>query len=112
MDYNERKKGQRIQGRPVLGVHSYLPEAIRRYRVDEVIIAIPNAPGTVVRRVLEMCKAEGIPTKTVPGVNELIEGRVSLKEIRDVEITDLLRRMPGDAGYRGDCQLFEPGHRL
>jgi FlaA1/EpsC-like NDP-sugar epimerase len=94
VDYDERKKGQRIQGRPVLGVHSYLPEAIRRYRVDEVIIAIPNAPGTVLRRVLEMCKAEGIPTKTVPGVNELIEGRVSLKEVRDVEITDLLRRLP------------------
>ncbi len=93
VDYNERKKGQRILGRPVLGVHAYLPEAIRRYRVDEVIIAIPNAPGTVVRRVLEMCKAEGIPTKTVPGVNELIEGRVSLKEVRDVQITDLLRRV-------------------
>ncbi|MBN9391317.1 MAG: polysaccharide biosynthesis protein [Chloroflexi bacterium] len=94
VDYDERKKGQRIQGRPVLGVHSYLPEAIRRHGVDEVIIAIPNAPGTVVRRVLEMCKTENVPTKTVPGVNELIEGRVSLKEIRDVQITDLLRRMP------------------
>ena len=94
VDYDERKKGQRIQGHPVLGVHNDLQEAIRRYRVDQVIIAIPNAPGTVVRRVLEMCKAEGIPTKTVPGVNELIEGRVSLKEVRDVEITDLLRRLP------------------
>lgn len=94
VDYDERKKGQRIQGRPVLGVHANLPEAIRRYQADEVIIAIPNAPGTVVRRVLEMCKAARIPTKTVPGVNELIEGRVSLKEVRDVQITDLLRRQP------------------
>lgn len=94
VDYDERKKGQRIQSHPVLGVHGDLPEVIRQFRVDEVIIAIPNAPGTVLRRVLEMCKTAGIPTKTVPGVNELIEGRVSLKEVRDVEITDLLRRLP------------------
>ncbi len=112
IDFDERKQGQRILNHPVLGTHDNLLAAIRAHKVDEVIIAIPNAPGTVLRRLVDTCKIAGIPAKTVPGVYELIEGHVSLKEVRDVQITDLLRRQPvaqdtaAIAGYlTGACVL-------
>ena len=62
--------------------------------IDEVIIAIPSAPGRVVRRVADDCRSKGIPFRTMPGIFELIGGKVSVSRLREVDITDLLRREP------------------
>jgi FlaA1/EpsC-like NDP-sugar epimerase len=62
--------------------------------VDEVIIAIPSAPGSVIRLVADVCRLKGIPFRTMPGIYELIGGKVSVTKLRDVDITDLLRRDP------------------
>jgi FlaA1/EpsC-like NDP-sugar epimerase len=59
-----------------------------------VIIAIPSAPGHLVRIVNDVCRIKGIPSRTVPGVYELVGGKVSINRLREVDINDLLRREP------------------
>jgi FlaA1/EpsC-like NDP-sugar epimerase len=63
-------------------------------RINEVIIAIPSAPGNVIRQVAEICQARNIPFRTMPGMYELIGGKVNVSRLREVDITDLLRREP------------------
>ncbi|HMD82774.1 MAG TPA: nucleoside-diphosphate sugar epimerase/dehydratase, partial [Anaerolineales bacterium] len=60
--------------------------------IDQVIIAIPSAPGKLVRLVDKICRIKGVPSRTMPGIYELIGGKVSVSRLREVEITDLLRR--------------------
>lgn len=60
--------------------------------IDEVVIAIPSASGKRMREVLANCRAAGVPCKTIPGVGELLEGRVLASQIRDVSLVDLLGR--------------------
>jgi len=59
-----------------------------------VVFAIPSAPGQVLRTVTELCRQKSIPLRTMPSINELIGGKVSVSRLREVEITDLLRRQP------------------
>ena len=59
-----------------------------------MIIAIPSAPGQVVRLVADICRLKNIPFRTMPSIHELIGGKVSVNRLRDVDITDLLRRAP------------------
>jgi FlaA1/EpsC-like NDP-sugar epimerase len=62
--------------------------------VHEVIIAIPSAPGRIVRLVADVCRLKGLPFRTIPGIYELLGGKVSVSRLREVTITDLLRREP------------------
>jgi FlaA1/EpsC-like NDP-sugar epimerase len=64
------------------------------HRAQEVVIAIPTAPGPVVRFVTDTCRAHGLTFRTMPGVYELIGGKVSVSRLREVDISDLLRREP------------------
>jgi len=64
------------------------------HHIDEVIIAIPSAPGQLLRMVNDVCRLKGIVSRTMPGMYELIGGKVSVNRLREVDITDLLRREP------------------
>lgn len=57
-----------------------------------MIIAIPTASGKEIREIVEICQSIGVPTSTLPGINEILNGRVSLGSVREVQIEDLLRR--------------------
>ena len=92
LDDDAAKRGKWIGGVRVLGRVDELVEYLKTLDVDQVIIAMPGAGGTVVRRVAEMCRQSGIESRTVPGVFELLDGQVSVSRLRTVEITDLLRR--------------------
>ena len=94
IDDDPAKQGMKIQGLPVLGDREYIPEAVRDYKVSQAIIAMPTASGKTIRRFVELCKEAGIETKTIPGIYELLSGQVSVNQVRDVEIEDLLRREP------------------
>jgi FlaA1/EpsC-like NDP-sugar epimerase len=63
-------------------------------QVDQIIIAIPKATGSVVRAVADDCRSAGVMSRTIPGVFELLGGSVSVSRLRQVEIADLLRRNP------------------
>ncbi len=94
LDDNPDKQRQQIHGIPVVGTLTDLSRAAITRRIDEVIIAIPSAPGRVVRQVAEACRIKGIPFRTMPGIYELIGGKVNVSRLREVEIADLLRREP------------------
>jgi FlaA1/EpsC-like NDP-sugar epimerase len=94
LDDNPAKQKQQIHGVPVVGTLSELPQVLERYKVDEVVIAIPSAPGRVVRVVADIARLKGVPFRTMPGIYELLGGKVSVSRLREVDISDLLRREP------------------
>jgi FlaA1/EpsC-like NDP-sugar epimerase len=97
VDDDPRKRGDRIHGVRILGTTDDLPHLLRDNRPDEVLIAIPSAPGSVRRGILDVCAAEGVPVKTLPGLHELIAGDLNLAgQIRPVQVEDVLGRQPVD----------------
>ncbi|MEO6056328.1 MAG: nucleoside-diphosphate sugar epimerase/dehydratase, partial [Gemmatimonadales bacterium] len=94
VDDDRAKRGHRLCDLPILGPLAKIPEIIRRHEVEEVIIAMPRAPGAVVRQVVRAALDSGVKTRTVPGIFDIISGRVAVASLRQVEIQDLLRREP------------------
>ncbi|HNB54684.1 MAG TPA: polysaccharide biosynthesis protein, partial [Anaerolineales bacterium] len=94
LDDDRSKIKNQIYGIPVDGPLGELARVVRTHRVDEAIIAIPSAPGRVVRRVTEACRKINLPFRTMPGLYELLGGKINVSRLRDVDITDLLRRQP------------------
>ncbi len=94
VDDDVRKKGSRIHNLPVFGKIGLVPELVKRHDVHEVVVAIPTATGTQMRRILAVCKQAKVDVRTIPGINSLIDGTVRVNQIRDVAIEDLLGRDP------------------
>jgi len=94
VDDSPDKLKKDIHGVRVVGSLADLERVLRRYLSPEVVMAIPTAPGSVVRLVAEICRVNGIPFRTMPGMHELIGGKVSVSRLRQVDISDLLRREP------------------
>lgn len=94
LDDNPDKQKQQIYGVPVIGKLTDMARVLDLRQVDQVIIAIPSAPGRVMRLVSDVCRLKTIPFRTMPGMYELIGGKVSVSRLREVDITDLLRREP------------------
>ena len=94
LDDDTEKQGQRIYGVPVVGALSDLPKQAQLLKADEVIMAIPSAPGSILRQAAEARRQADVPFRTMPGIYELIGGKVSVNRLREVDITDLLRRQP------------------
>jgi FlaA1/EpsC-like NDP-sugar epimerase len=112
LDNDPAKIGRRIHGYQVLGPLDSLSKVVKTYRIAEVIIAMPSASGTVVRGIVDQSRELGIDAKILPGILELIDGKVSVSRIRNIEIADLLRRKPvamelSNPGYiEGECVLI------
>ncbi len=94
VDDDPQKRDMSIHGVPVLGGSEEIPRLARQLGVQQVIIAMPSAPGRSIRRVLELCERAGVRAKSMPGIYELLDGKVSVRQLRDVQIEDLLRRKP------------------
>ena len=94
VDDDPEKQGQEIYGVSIAGKLPDLSSVVERFTAQEVVIAIPTAPGAVVRLVTDICRKHQIPFKTMPGMYELIGGKVSVNRLREVDIADLLRREP------------------
>jgi FlaA1/EpsC-like NDP-sugar epimerase len=93
VDDDPRKRGDRIHGVRVLGTTGELAHVLRDNKPDEVLIAIPSAPGRVRQQIVETCRAEDVPVKTLPGLHELIAGDLNLgRQIRPVQVEDVLGR--------------------
>jgi FlaA1/EpsC-like NDP-sugar epimerase len=95
VDDDPRKQGMRVAGLKVLGTTDELPRILDDAEPDEVIIAIPSAPGVVRQKVVTACRRRGIPVRTLPTVFELLSGGVDLlHQVRDVRVEDVLGREP------------------
>ncbi len=116
VDDDPQKQGMVIRGLPVMGDRSAIPSLVVKHRIDQVIIAMPTASGKAIREVLAICEQVGVPAKTMPGMFELLGGQVSVSQLRNVEIEDLLRRDPVHTDIaavqqllRGQCVLVTGG---
>ncbi len=94
LDDDPAKQGHQIYGVSVLGKIDQLEKVLETKQADEVIIAIPSAPGRIIRLVNDVCRKKGIASRIIPSIYELLGGKVSVNRLREVDITDLLRREP------------------
>ncbi len=94
VDDDPNKQGRKLHGIEVKGGREDLPQLINDYGIEEVIIAIPSAPGSEVKEIFDLAREQDVKVKTVPGVYELLNGDVSIEELREVQVEDLLRRDP------------------
>jgi FlaA1/EpsC-like NDP-sugar epimerase len=94
VDDNARMRGATVQGVDVLGTTADLAAIARTVEADELIIALPSARPEDLRRVVRRCEATGLPFKVLPGIAEVVAGNVTLQQLREVRIEDLLGREP------------------
>jgi FlaA1/EpsC-like NDP-sugar epimerase len=95
IDDDPRKRGMRLLGLKVLGSTGELDALLDRTKPDEVIVAIPSAPGVLRGAIVAACRERGIPVRTLPTVFELLRGGVQLThQLREVRVEDVLGRDP------------------
>ena len=94
IDDDKGKWGKFIQGIKVVGGRDKIVECADVYDVDEIIVAMPSAPRTEIRELLEICKDTNCKLRSLPGMYQLVNGEVSVSKLRDVEVEDLLGRDP------------------
>src|SRR4051812_18113336 len=95
VDDDPRKAGVRVAGLKVEGTTADLPRVLDGAEPDEVIIAIPSAPGELRQKVVTACRERGIPVRTLPTVFELLSGGLNLmRQVREVQVEDVLGRDP------------------
>ncbi len=99
IDDDPRKRRLRVQGTRVRGTRADLPRLLREIQVDEVIIAMPSAPGRVRQEIVVACREAGVPCTTLPGLPELITGEVTVSQLREVRVEDVLGRAPVEIDF-------------
>ena len=92
LDDDSMKRGLEFHGVRVLGSTADLAQVVETHQIAEVIITIAHASAAEIRRIVSLCDAAQIPTKIIPGLHEILDGRVELSRIRKVSINDLLGR--------------------
>ena len=95
IDDDPRKQGMLVSGYRVHGSTDDLPRVLDDTQPDEVVIAIPSAPGILRQKVVTSCRERGIPVRTLPTTFELLSrGPNLLRQVRDVRVEDVLGREP------------------
>ena len=92
IDDDMKKQRKTINGIPVLGKSIDIYDLALKQNIDEIIIAMPSAKRSDIKKILDECKRTRCKIKTLPGMFELIDGKVSISQLRDVQIDDLLGR--------------------
>ena len=94
VDDDPEKQKTVISGVKILGTTDDLPRLVSEHQIDHVVISIVQAPRKEFKRVLEICEHIPIKVRVIPGIFEILQGRVNVSRIRDLEIEDLLGREP------------------
>ena len=94
IDDDTKKTGKYISGIKIVGDRNSIIENVERYKIEQIIVAMPSAGNKAVREILEICKQTDCILKKIPGIYQLVDGSVSVNDIKDVEIEDLLGREP------------------
>ena len=92
IDDSPNKWGRMLEGIPIVGERNDILAAVKKYKINRIIYAIPATTGKNRKDILNICKETNCRLQTVPGVAQLVSGEVSVTRLRDVEITDLLGR--------------------
>lgn len=94
VDDDKSKAGSYLHGVKVAGKREDIPELVKKYNIDEIILAIPSAPAKEIKEVLDICKETGCVLRRLPGVYQLVNGEVSVSKLKEVDVNDLLGREP------------------
>jgi FlaA1/EpsC-like NDP-sugar epimerase len=94
LDDNRALRGAKLHGVPVLGGLDRIDEVARESAAEMLLIAMPTASNQQMQRVVELCEAVGLPFRTVPHLRDVVEGRSSFNQLKEVAIEDLLGRDP------------------
>lgn len=94
VDDDLQKRRMQVHGIKVLGTRNELKTIVESNLVSEVIIAMPSVSRQVKEEIVSTCKQAGVKCRTLPGIYEMIDGRVGVGQIRDVQIEDILGRDP------------------
>jgi len=94
VDDDDRKANHRLNDIPVLGTIADIGKVAHERDAGALVIAIPSAPGSLTRRVVQAASDAGLKTRTLPPLSDVLSGRASPSSLRDVQIEDLLRREP------------------
>lgn len=100
-DDHSGKLKREIRGIRVAGRLEQIPELIRQWEIEVVLIAIPSATDTQMRRIVEICEGCKVRFQTLPSVKELLSGVVTKASLRNVSITDILGRAPVKLDWQG-----------
>lgn len=105
LDDDPQKHNMFIHGLPVLGSRKDIPRLVEKWQIDLLILAMPTAPGSVIREITGTSEMLGLETKIVPTMYEVLDGRITAGHLRDVDIEDLLRREPVKTDVQAVRQL-------
>lgn len=94
IDDNMDLRGKSISGYPIVGNRKDIPEAVRRYNIDEIMIAMPSVSRKETAEIATICNQTGCEIKIVPGMYQFVNNELSVSKLRHVEIEDLLGREP------------------
>ena len=92
LDDDEEKQGQIVSGVKVFGKIEDIKEAVKHYKPEEIIIAIPSLSKKDLRRIVMLCQETGCKVKSIPGAYQFVNGQVSVRDVKEVNITDILGR--------------------
>jgi FlaA1/EpsC-like NDP-sugar epimerase len=101
VDDKPRRHGQDLHGVPVVGYCEEIPVLVERLDIEIIMLAIPSARVSQMRHLVELCEKSGIPFQTVPPLDALMSGQVSINELREVSIEDILGRDPVSLDWEG-----------
>ena len=111
IDDDQKKQGMIIYGLQVLGDRYALPKMIHQFRIDRVIIAIPSSSLKDIREIVEIIEPTGIVAQTIPGIDEIVSGKVNISAVRNVNVRDLLGRDEIEEDM-GEVASFLTGRRV
>ena len=94
LDDSRDKQGRLVQGVPVLGALAEVASWARKMEVDDIVLALPSAAHEVRKRITQACTDAGLNVMTIPSLEDLVAGRVSVSSLRRIELDDLLGRDP------------------
>lgn len=94
VDDNIQKQGKELHGIRVVGTCADIPQMSLRFAIDMILIALPSAKASEMRRIVAICESTQKPVRTLPNMNDLVSGLVSVKNLREISLEDLLGRDP------------------
>lgn len=94
VDDAKAKQGSYLHGVKIMGTRDDIPRLVKRYHVDEIMLALPSAPAREIKKILDICKETGCELKRLPGIYQLVNGEVGISKLKEVEVNDLLGREP------------------
>ena len=106
IDDNPNKWNREIDGVPVVGGRDDIQKAVEEYNVNKIYIALPSVSSKEKKEILEICKETNCELKNLPGMYQLVKGDVTVSNLKNVEVEDLLGREPVELGGREISQFL------